>query len=275
MHIGIITCEILRTEIKDVLKKTGIDNVFLVLPETSNPVISVLNKTLNERFLGNFANAGIKLKEKTLERIVKEIREDNIADSLIIKVTELRLHDYPDKLRAEIADGLKKLSSVVDFVLLGYGLCGSTIKEVEKVIRESEVPVLIPRDEEGVIFSNCIEIALGKEKVQSLLREEIGTFFMTSAGASIIKEPQVIMESSINIIAGHMNRSAAADTPKIIKILENHYNRVVKICYSEADENDVEFAKTVETFAKKFGLEIKPAKGSSKAMLDALRREWR
>ncbi|NQE44929.1 hypothetical protein C5S31_02740, partial [ANME-1 cluster archaeon GoMg2] len=69
--------------------------------------------------------------------------------------------------------------------------------------------------------------------------------------------------------------SAAADTPRIIKILENHYKRVVKICYSEADENDVEFTKTVETFAKKFGLEIKPAKGSSKAMLKALRREWR
>jgi hypothetical protein len=52
--------------------------------------------------------------------------------------------------------------------------------------------------------------------------------------------------------------------------LKSHYKRVVKICYSEADETDVEYAKTVKKFAREFNLEIKQVKGSSKCMLDAL-----
>jgi hypothetical protein len=69
-----------------------------------------------------------------------------------------------------------------------------------------------------------------------------------------------------------MNRSAAIDTPKIIKLMKNHYRRVVKVCYSEADEKDKEYSKTVENFAKVFGLEIKTERGSSELILDALQR---
>ncbi|MBC8520563.1 MAG: DUF1638 domain-containing protein [Methanomicrobia archaeon] len=274
MHVGVITCEILRKEIKDVIRETGVDTIFFVLPETNNPAINVITKRVNESFSSELAeddmHINIKIKEKTIERIEKEIREHDISDSAIIKVMELRMHDYPDKLLAEIEDGIKKMSSVVDFVILGYGLCGSTGSEVERVIKEADVPVVIPRDRKGEILNNCIEIALGREKVRELQCEERGTFFMTPAGASIIKEPQVILESAINIMAGRMNRSAAVDTPRIIKLMENHYRRVVKICYSEADVKDREYSKTVDNFAKRFNLEIKSLKGSSKIMLEAL-----
>ncbi|NQE05043.1 hypothetical protein C5S32_04160 [ANME-1 cluster archaeon GoMg1] len=272
MHIGVITCEILRREIKEAVEKTGVDNIFFVLPETTNPAIAVINRRVNDRFSRVLAEDGQKpeIKEKTIEKIEKEIREGGIRNSVIIKVMELRMHDCPDKLLAEIEEGIKKMSAFVDCVLLGYGLCGSTASKIERVIRKAEVPVAIPRGRKGEILNNCIEIALGREKVQELLREEPGTFFMTPAGASIIKEPQVILESSINIMAGQMNRSAAADTPRIIKLMRNHYQRVVKICHSEADEKDREYSKTVEKFAKKFGLEIQIEHGSSKIMLEAL-----
>lgn len=276
MHIGVITCEILRKEINAVVRKTGVANIFFVLPETNNPAIDVITKRVNEGFSRELAedDMHIKIKEKTIERIEKEIRENGIRDSLIIKVMELRMHDCPDKLLAEIEDGIKKMCSVVDFVILGYGSCGNSVKELEKIVREADVPVVIPRDKKGAILNNCIEIALGREKVQSLLREEIGTFFMTPVGASIIKEPQVILESTINIMAGRMNRSAAVDIPRIIKLMKNHYRRVVKICYSEADENDQEYSKTVDNFAKKFNLNITPLKGSSQIMLDAFEKGW-
>ncbi|MCW3133464.1 MAG: DUF1638 domain-containing protein [Methanophagales archaeon] len=270
MHIGIITCEILRREIKEIIERTGVNKVFFVLHETSNPAINALGRRVNKRFWSELAADEIKIKEKTIEQIEKEIREYDIRDSVIIKVMELRMHDSPDKLLAEVKEGIKKMSAIVNFVLLGYGLCGSTASEMERVIKEADVPVAIPRDKGGEILNNCIEIALGRERVQELLREEIGTFFMTPAGASIIKEPQVILESTIGIIAGRMNRSAAVDTPRIIKLMRNHYRRVVKICYSEADEKEREYSKTVENFAKEFELEIKSVRGSSKIMLEAL-----
>jgi hypothetical protein len=277
MHIGIITCEILRNEIGAVIRRTGVDRIFLVLPETNNLLTTILNKKINERFSSVLAEEArtklklkFKIKEKTIAGIEKEIREDNIKDSLIIRVLELRLHDCPDKLLAEIETWIWKMGPVVDFVILGYGLCGSTAREFERIIKEASVPVVIPRDKTGAILNNCIEIALGKAKVQELLREEIGTFFMTPAGAAIIKEPQAILESTIGIIAGNMNRSAAIDTPRIVKIMKSHYHTVVKICYTEADERDREYKNTVDKFATKFGLQIKNAMGSSKVVLEAL-----
>lgn len=269
MHIGIITCEILRKEIKDVIRETGVTDIFFVLPDTANSVTVVLYKRVIDRFSSEFAAAdGLVMKANTLEKIEKEIR--NLKDSAIVKVLELRLHDHPDVLLAEIEEGVKRMSSMVDFIVLGYGLCGGTTEALERVISEASVPVLIPRDSKGAILNNCIEIALGRAKVQSLLNEEIGTFFMTPAGAAIIKEPQVILESSINIMAGRMNRHTAGDTSRILKLMKNHYNRVVKIWYSEADEKDEEYAQTVKNFARKFNLDVKTVKGSSKVMCEAL-----
>jgi hypothetical protein len=275
MHIGVITCEILRKEIGAIIRRAGVDRIFFLLPESNNLALTIVTKTVNERFSSALVEEArtkskLNIKEKTIEGIKKEIRADNINDSVIIRVLELQLHDYPDKLLAEIKTCLKTMSPVVDFVILGYGLCGSTAREMERVIEEVEVPVVIPRDKKGAILNNCIEIALGKEKVQALLREEIGTFFMTPTGAALIKEPQVILESSVGIMAGNSKRNAASDTRRIMRIMKNHYQRVVKICYSEADEEDIEYRKTVDKFASKFRLEIKNVRGSSKLLLEAL-----
>mgnify|MGYP001102589217 CR=1 FL=1 len=271
MHIGVITCEILRKEIKDVIRKAGVKELFFVLPDTANSVTIVLYQRMIDRFSSEFADDGFVLKVQTLEKIEKAIRERDLKDSVIIKVLELRMHDYPDVLLTEIEEGIKRMSSVVDFIILGYGLCGSTTEALERAINEAPVPVVIPRDsKDGAILNNCIEIALGRETVQSLLSEEAGTFFMTPAGAAIIKEPQVILESTINIMAGRMNTYAVGDTRRILKLMKNHYNRVVKIEYSEADEKDEEYAQTIKNFARKFNLEIKTVKGSSKVMCEAL-----
>ena len=51
MHIGIITCEILRREVKEVIEKAGVDKLFLVLPETSNPAINALDLLLIKSYL--------------------------------------------------------------------------------------------------------------------------------------------------------------------------------------------------------------------------------
>ena len=270
MHIGIVTCEIVRKEISEVIRETGVADLFFVLPDTANSVTVVLYQQVIERFSSEFAEDGWVLKEKTLDKIEKEIRARNLKNSVIIKVLELQLHDHPHELLLELEANIKRMGSVVDFIVLGYGLCGSTEDELERVISKSPVPVLIPRDSKGRILNNCIEIALSKDKVQSLLNEEVGTFFMTPAGAAIIQEPQVILESTINIMAGRMNTYAVGDTKRILKLMKNHYNRVVKIWYSEADDKNEEYAQTVKNFAKKFNLEIKPVKGSSEIMCDTV-----
>ena len=90
--------------------------------------------------------------------------------------------------------GILKNESGGGFVLLGYGLCGNTVENVERLIADADVPVVISR-EEGVILNNSIEVALGRERVQSLLHAEGGTYFLTPAGTSAIKDIQRIPES--------------------------------------------------------------------------------
>jgi hypothetical protein len=272
MHIGVITCEILRKEIRDLIRETGVNDIFFVLPETPNPVMTVPKQIIINDFFSEFKEEGRVIKTKRMEKIAEEISERDLKESVIINALELRMHTHPDVLLAEIEASITELSTVADVVVLGYGLCGNSGGAVERVINAASVPVLIPRENSGEILNNCVEIALGRDRVQSLREEEVGTFFMTPVGAELIKEPQVILESSINITAGRMNRFAAMDTPRIIKLMKNHYNRVVKILYSEADEKDKEYAETVENFARKFNLEIKLVKGSSKIMCDTVKK---
>ncbi|KAF5418164.1 MAG: hypothetical protein C5S38_00270 [Candidatus Methanophagaceae archaeon] len=177
MRIGIITCEILRREIKDVIETTGYNKLFFPLLETRDVMMSILHRKTNSRFIEELKNskselgARIEIKEKSFERTEKEIRETNIADCVIIKVNAQGMHFRPAKLLAEIERDIKKMSRVVDFVLLGYGLCGNTVENVERLIADVDVPVVISR-EKGVILNNSIEIALGRKRVQSLLHAE-------------------------------------------------------------------------------------------------------
>jgi hypothetical protein len=272
MRIGIITCEILRREIKDVIETTGYNKLFFPLLETRDVMMSILHRKTNSRFIEELKNskselgARIEIKEKSFERTEKEIRETNIADCVIIKVNAQGMHFRPAKLLAEIERDIKKMSRVVDFVLLGYGLCGNTVENVERLIADADVPVVISR-EKGVILNNSIEIALGRKRVQSLLHAEGGTYFLTPAGASAIKDTQLIPESD-----GILGEGKGIDVSKIIKLFKSRYKRVIKVCYSDADEKDPEYSKIVADFAKKFGLEIKTERGSSKLVLDALQR---
>ena len=96
MHLGIITCEILRREIHDLIKWTGIKRVFIVLPDTTNPAILMASREMNTRFLTELAKEEeIEIKEKRLDDVRREIKDNKLMDSVIIMVMELRLHDYP------------------------------------------------------------------------------------------------------------------------------------------------------------------------------------
>jgi hypothetical protein len=272
MHVGIITCEILRKEIRALVQKAGVRDLYFVVPDAANSVTVVFYQRIIERFVQEFAGDDVVIKTNTLPRIRKEIEKRQLSDSITVKVLELRMHDRPYDLRLEIKDGIKRMGAFVDLIVLGYGLCGSTEQELERMIAEATVPVLIPRDKNGTILNNCIEITLSRARVRELLADEVGTFFMTPVGASLIKEPQVILESTINIMAGKgkMKPYAAGDTKRVLQLMKNHYHRVVKIVNSEADERNKVYAETVERFASKFNLEIKQEQGSENILSDLL-----
>lgn len=276
MHLGIITCEILRHEIRELIRMTGVRDIFFVVPDTANSVTVVHYHSIIERFSRELMkDSKLDVRSHTLPKIKNEIQGRALQDSIIVQVLELQRHMYPQALLSEISEQIQRLSAVADVILLGYGLCGIPAAALEQLIREARVPVLIPRGRNGMIPNNCIEIALGREKVEELRAEEPGTFFMTPAGSAIIQEPHVILESTITIMAGRIKPQAAGDTQRLIQLMKNHYRRVVKIWFTEADLKDEEYAHTVENFARKFNLTITPLQGSSQAMYELAERARR
>ena len=204
---------------------------------------------------------------KSFELKKVQASDENVA---VIRITELKMHDNPHLLIEEIEKGILEIKDFADFILLGYGLCGCSAKEVSETIRRAEecygILVEMPSDEEG-FFNNCIEIALGRDKVRSILAEEKGTFFMTPAGAYIAGEPHVIL--------GNTSIFATEDTANIVKILQKHYKQVVKIFYSDEDLADKRYSAIVERFARRFRLRVRSERGSADALKDAFERALR
>ncbi|MCW7074465.1 MAG: DUF1638 domain-containing protein [Candidatus Methanospirare jalkutatii] len=272
MRVGVLACEMLCRELRETLKSAGIRRIFIVSGEESTERRGVGNfEELKKRFLcirfRNLLNNSFAVEIVKSSELKKVQTDENAA---VIRITELKMHDNPHLLIEEIEKGILEIKDFVDFILLGYGLCGCSAKDVMDVIRRAEerygIPIEMPSDEEG-FFNNCIEIALGRDKVRSILAEEKGTFFMTPAGAYIAGEPHVIL--------GNTSIFATEDTANIIKILQKHYKQVVKIFYSEEDLADKRYSAIVERFARRFRLRVRSERGSADALKDAFERALR
>jgi len=273
MRVGVLACEMLCRELRETLKSAGIRRIFIISSEEPTERRSVGNfEELKKRFLcirfRNLLNNSFAVEiVKSFELKKVQASDENVA---VIRITELKMHDNPYLLIEEIERGILEIKDFVDFILLGYGLCGCSAKEVRDVIRRAEerygIPVEMPSDEEGFL-NNCIEIALGRDKVRSILAEEKGTFFMTPAGAYIAGEPHVIL--------GNTSIFATEDTANIVKILQKHYKQVVKIFYSDEDLADKRYSAIVERFARRFRLRVRSERGSADALKDAFERALR
>ncbi|UYZ40737.1 MAG: DUF1638 domain-containing protein [Candidatus Methanospirare jalkutatii] len=272
MRVGVLACEMLCRELRETLKSAGIRRIFIVSGEESTERRGVGNfEELKKRFLcirfRNLLNNSFAVEIVKSSELKKVQTDENVA---VIRITELKMHDNPHLLIEEIEKGILEIKDFVDFILLGYGLCGCSAKEVSETIRRAEerygIPVEMPSDEEGFL-NNCIEIALGRDKVRSILAEEKGTFFMTPAGAYIAGEPHVVISED-----GFLT---AEDTANIIKILQKHYKQVVKIFYSEEDLADKRYSAIVERFARRFRLRVRSERGSADALKDAFERALR
>ncbi len=263
MRLGIISCEILSTEIADMLRHTGIRDVFIIIPSGDDGASYMRMMFVSNRFLNvlqSFLNVNLNVNARVIKssELRRHVRGDNVA---ILRITEIRAHDRPYLLLKEIEESVYEIKDFVDFIILGYGLCGNSEREIRDALKRMEhnakIPVYMPSDGEGY-FNNCIEIVLGRDKVRRILDEERGTFFMIPAGALTIGEPHVILEGN----------SKTEETAAVLKILQKHYKQVVKVVYPHYE--DEKYSEIVEKFAKKFKLKVREEVASSDAMIRTL-----
>ncbi|MFC1955643.1 DUF1638 domain-containing protein [Chloroflexota bacterium] len=101
---------------------------------------------------------------------------------------EQGLHLTPDKMPAVIQEKIHQADDEIDYIVLGYGLCGNGIVGV----RAEKQPLVVPR------AHDCIGLFLGSlEAHLSEIRKAPGTYFLTKGWIEQGKSPLVLFEEYV------------------------------------------------------------------------------
>lgn len=175
--IGMIVCQMLEDETVEVLSTDpNISEIIILINEYS--------KNLWDR-LRMKCKTAIKLIGARNESEFAKINPKKSGFITYVKVLKLGLHSFPKKIKEEVYTSIEKFQPHVDAIFVGYGLCGNTLKDVEKRFKEAEVPVVILKDAKGGIVDDCVGLALGgNESYLRELRKCAGTFFLTPMWAA-------------------------------------------------------------------------------------------
>jgi hypothetical protein len=164
--IGIITCEILELEFARIL---GDDKEI--------ERISVLEDSHSARLIELL----MERQESRLWRLPHPHAFSPEPDEpleVIVRVLALGLHRNRRVLRNALAKAVHELHPRIGALLLGYGLCGGALDDIESVA-DVDVPLFLPMDN-GHLVDDCVALCLGgRKRYYGEQRQCAGTFFLT------------------------------------------------------------------------------------------------
>lgn len=103
---------------------------------------------------------------RTIEDELNFVLKENKLDFSVI-YGEAGLHSYPKKLKNFVQDTINEIDNV-DYILLGYGLCGYGLIGLSS----KKATLILPR------YDDCVAIFLGSsERYRANLCSGIGSFF--------------------------------------------------------------------------------------------------
>ena len=101
---------------------------------------------------------------------------------------EQGLHRTPDEMPAAIQDKIHRTDSGIDYIVLGYGLCGNGIVGV----KAEKQPLVVPR------AHDCVGLFLGSlEAHLKEIHKAPGTYFLTKGWIEQGKSPLVLFEEYV------------------------------------------------------------------------------
>ncbi len=164
--LGILTCEILELEF-----------AYLLNSDTDIDRVTVLENNRSKRIL-DALEAG---KNRNIHRISDlETFVPQPQDSLevLVHVLELGLHNHKKLLQQGLSDAAREMGTVVDALLLGYGLCGNALENTDELFGDAGIPIFIPMDEDHPV-DDCVGLIIGgRQKYYEEQCQVAGTFFM-------------------------------------------------------------------------------------------------
>lgn len=250
--MSIIACRILEEELFHILSlEKAFDYLFVTdtkevhglarrLKAVNTPFASVPQDKITEMLQQTRSPC----KGNMIRRLfTKSPHEDFI---LVVHILELGLHRDLTLLRREVHAAMEQMSAYSDGILLFYGLCGNSLKNIENDLSHIKCPIYLLRDDEDNRVDDCISIALGGNRKYEEAFEACrgkGTLFFTPMWACNWKDvgaPGKKQEDMVTI----------QDSFK-----RHHISRIVKI-ERGTGQDDPAFEQNVKKFAEMSGLEV-------------------
>lgn len=111
---------------------------------------------------------------------------DENGFTIAILMNDLGLHAEPKDLKEKIEEQVIMMQGKADVLALYYGTCGTAMWDITKWAKEKglSMPVLVFRDESGIVCDDCVGVAVGGTKrYLDLLKAHTGQLFLTPAMA--------------------------------------------------------------------------------------------
>lgn len=234
-RLGIIACQILELELAHLL----VNDV-----EVSNIII------LDTGFGDGFFRA-LKQKGGSVPRLTKDMGKCPSAESgrfeVVVQIMELGLHTVIRALRSAVIDAVLEMSTHVDAIVLGYGLCGNALNNHQEMMKDIDVPLFMPIDEDHTV-DDCVGLIIGgREAYYEEQCKVAGTFFM-NAGFSRHWKDLLQKANAVKIEEAMSKRIMAG------------YERSLLLITPVLSEN--EMVANIEEFNQTYGLRTEVRKGT-------------
>ena len=166
--LGIITCEILELEFAHLLANDDeLARLTVVDTDYSKGIIQALeqNNGFKPRLIGYIG--------QYLPTLPGRLE-------VLVQVLELGLHTVIKKLQRGVTDAAAEMGPHVDAIVLGYGLCGNALSNHEEILKDADVPIFMPTDDDQTV-DDCVALIIGgRERYYEEQRKVAGTFFMNA-----------------------------------------------------------------------------------------------
>jgi hypothetical protein len=166
--VGIITCEILELEWAEILSH---DPDIVSLTMLHSPSCHGFVEAMETR---------TGARPQSIVHVSEFSPSPQESLNVLIHVLEVGLHTVIKELKDAVTKATFQMGPYVDAVLLGYGLCGNALNNLEDLVSGVALPVFIPMDEDHPV-DDCLGLIIGgREKYYEAQCTVAGTMFMNS-----------------------------------------------------------------------------------------------
>ncbi|WP_246637713.1 DUF1638 domain-containing protein [Crassaminicella profunda] len=181
-------------------------------------------------------------------------------------------HEYPKdmhKILQQKIDELEKVKDQYDYILLGFGLCGNVLEDLES----RSIPIVAPR------AHDCITLFMGsKETYEKYFKENTGTMYYIESwiDRNGLKKERKELESigMNNSYEEYVEKYGEENAKYLIQMADEWKSRYNKALYISSELKHKDFSKEVKELAEERNWDYEERKNNCDLIKKMVNGEW-